>query len=158
MDSKKEILKNFAGLALTTGLAIATQGRTELAMGVLNGISGNLASSFIEKTDYTKIKNLLNDTDPSDLNHDLKKLIIKSVEWAIKNIQFLYKKDLEDQEQIKHLQYFTENLLQEVKVLNDSLVEGEDQLYGIVEGAGNSNEIFSKFDQGLEQTLRWLSS
>lgn len=151
MLEKKEFITNFAGLVVSTGFAIATQGSTHLALGVMGSIAGNLASSFIQKIDYKEIKHLLNQTDPSDLNHDLKKLIIRSVEYAIKNIQILYLKVLENPDEVKELKEFTKNLVEEVKVLNNSLREEErGSLYRNIENPRDQKSILKLFDINVQ--------
>lgn len=148
-EERKEILKNFAGLAITTGLAIATQGSSSLIGGVLSGIAGNLASSYIEKTGYDKIKALIKAPNPSDLNHDLKKLVVKSVEWALRNIEILYREQLETEDQRQELAAFTQQLLEEVKVLNDSLTEESGKLYKTIESPTDEKTLFSTFEMNM---------
>ena len=146
MQRKKEIIRNFAGIAFTTGLAISTQGSANLVLGALSGIAGNIASNFIEKVEFNKIKTLLQKTDPSDLNHDLQKIIIKAIEWSVLNIQILYKKEELNKQQIADLEKFTKSLIDEVKVLESFLSENDDKIYQIIEKPNNDDEILKTFD------------
>lgn len=147
MRNKTEIAKNFAGFALTTGLAIITQGQSNLILGTLSGIAGGLATGYIDKFEFNKIKKLLKDTDPSELNHDLQKLIINALEWTILNIEILYKKDNStlNSSQIKELDTFTKSLIEEVKILNTNITTSE-PVYKTIEAKENTEKIFKTFD------------
>ena len=146
MDDKKQLFKNIAGMALSTGLAITTQGSSNLILGVLGGIATGFAGNYLEKMEFDKMKNLLKETDPSDLNHDLQKSIVQAVEWTILNIQILYKKKGLDHSQIKDLSIFTKSLIDEIKVLNDSLSEKKDSIFTIIEKPRSDQELLSTFD------------
>ncbi len=145
-NDKKELFGNFAGLAITTGLALVTQGSSHLALAVMGGIAGNLASSYIEKTDYKSIKQLLQETEPSKLNHDLQKLIIRSVKWSIKNIQILYAKNLKDPQEIKQLKTFSKELIDEVEILEKTINSKSESLYKSIENPKDSNELLKLFE------------
>ncbi len=151
MHDKKELLKNIAGIALTAGLAITTQGSSSLILGTLNGIVGGLANSYLDKTEFSKISKLFHDTDPSELNHDLQKLVVKAVEWSIKNIEILYKKGLTDKVQIKEVKNYTKKLLAEVHVLNGILAEKDDSIYKDIEHPENAEELLNIFDLKVEE-------
>lgn len=150
MHNKKELFKNIARIALTTGLAITTQGSSSLILGTLNGIVGGLANSYLDKIEFSKISELFHDTDPSDLNHDLQKLVVKAVEWSIKNIEILYKKGLTDKTQIKEVKNYTKKLLDEVHVLNGILAEKDDSIYKDIEHPENAEELLNIFDLKVE--------
>lgn len=150
MNEKKEFLKNVAGMALSAGLAITTQGTSSLVLGVLGGIATGFTGSYFEKMEFNKIKNLLKDTDPSDLNHDLQKIIVQGVEWAILNIQILYKKEDLKKEHLKELDLFTKSLIEQIKLLKDSLSEKSDSLYSIIEKPKSDAEIFTTFDLNVD--------
>ena len=151
MHDKKELLKNIAGIALTAGLAITTQGSSSLVLGTLNGIVGGLANSYLDKIEFSKISKLFHDTDPSELNHDLQKLVVKAVEWSIKNIEILYKKGLTDKVQIKEVKNYTKKLLAEVHVLNGILAEKDDSIYKDIEHPENAEELLNIFDLKVEE-------
>ncbi|MEM6630305.1 MAG: hypothetical protein AAF694_11575 [Bacteroidota bacterium] len=148
MQEKKELLKNVGGLALTTGLALLTQhaGQNNLFLGVLNGIAGNLASNFVEKVEYNKLRKLLRENDPSDLNHDLVKLIAQAVEWAVQNIEILYKKKLTDNSQVEALKQHTKKILKELGVLSAVLAEYSGSIYQEIEAAQSPEELLRRFD------------
>lgn len=146
MNERKEFIKNVAGMALSAGLAITTQGTSNLVLGVLGGIATGFTGSYFEKIEFNKIKNLLKETDPSDLNHDLQKIIVQGVEWAILNIQILYKKEDLNKEQLKELELFTKLLIEQIKLLKDSLSEKSGSLYTIIEKPKSDQELFTTFD------------
>src|SRR5690554_5349100 len=145
-EVKKELFKNLGGIAFTTGVMFATQGSNLLALDVLNGIAGNLAGSFIEKTSYNKIKQLLKTPNPSELNHDIRKLVVKAIEWSIKNIEILYNQNIVSSDHKKQLSSFTKQILKEVKVLNDSIVMDGEDLYKTVEYQNDPDAILKAFD------------
>lgn len=151
MDDKRELIKNFSGIALTTGIALAVGGTGNIALGVLGSIAGNLASSFIEKSDYSKIQSLLKQPDPSNLNHDLTKLIVKSVGWAIKNIEFLYKKNPLTQRELDDLKAFNRKLLEEVKLLEKNLNDSDRLLYKFIENPISADDTLRKFDLQIQK-------
>ena len=151
MDDKKELIKNFSGIAISTGLALATQGSSNIALGVLSGIAGNLASSYIEKADYNKIRTLLNDRDPSELNHDLTKLVVKSIRWSLKNIEILYLKTIYDPIEIKQTKDFVEDLSLEVKVLEDTLSADEKNFIHLIEKETDVDKVLSRFDLDVDR-------
>ena len=154
MNEKKDILKNFAGIALATGVALVTsaQGNGKgFVLEVIGGIAGNLASNFIEKAEYNKFSKLLRETNPSELNHDLKKLVVKAIEWAVLNIQILYKKELMNDEQKAELRRFTNHLLDEVKVLNDSLGHKEQSVQELIEMPNDDKDVFNAFNFHVSQ-------
>lgn len=146
MDERKDVIKNLSGIVIATGLAVASQGSSGIIMGVLNGIAGNLASSFIEKANLKKMGRLLRDVNPSELNHDLQKLIVKSVEWSIRNIEILYREDDLDRDQQEALHAFTQDLLAEVNILNDSLTINGQKLVRTIEQPGDTSELLNMFD------------
>lgn len=146
MQDRNEIIKNFAGIALSTGLAIATQGSSNLILGTLSGMAGGIATNYIAKVEFNKIKKLLNQTDPSDLNHDLQKIIIQALEWAILNIQILYKKEALDKVQIEELNEFSKSLIEDVKILNTQLSKKGGSFYKIIEKQENEQVVFKTFD------------
>lgn len=146
MEVKKELLKNLGGIAVTTGVMFATQGSGLLALGVLNGIAGNLAGSFIEKSGYDKIRKLLKNPHPSELNHDIRKVVVKAVEWSVKNIAMLYKQHLVSPDHKKELRRFTAQMLEEVRVLKDSIVMDGENLYKIVDYPGDPDTVLKTFD------------
>ena len=150
MNEKLAIIKNIAGFAITTGLSITTQGSSNLIIGALSGIVGGISNNFFDKIEFNKIGKLLQETDPSDLNHDLQKIMVKAVEWAILNIQILYKKELSDPTQIKELKLFTKSLLEEVKLLKNTLNEKGDGVYKIIENPTNENNLLKTFDLNIE--------
>lgn len=146
MQDKNEIIKNFAGIALSTGLAIATQGSSNLILGTLSGMAGGIATNFIANVEFNKIKKLLKETDPSDLNHDLQKIIIQALEWAILNIQILYKKEALNKLQIEELNEFSKSLIEEVKILNTQLSKKGESFYKTIEKPKNEQVVFKTFD------------
>lgn len=150
MNEKLAILKNIAGFTITTGLSIATQGSSNLIIGALSGIAGGISNNFFDKLEFNKIKNLLQETDPSDLNHDMQKIIVQAVEWAILNIQILYKKELTDPTQKKELKVFTKSLLEEVKLLKKTINEKGDNIYKVIEGPTSKNDLLKSFDINVE--------
>lgn len=150
MNKKKGILKDVAGLALSTGLAIATQGSSSLVLGVLGGIATGFAGSYFEKMELNKMKNLLKETDPTDLNHDVQKVVVQAVEWAILNIQILYKKEDLDKNQISELDKFTKSLIEELRITKDSLSENKDSLYSIIEKPKSDQDVLKTFDLNVD--------
>lgn len=151
MTDKINVLKNVAGIAVTTGLAFATQGSSTLVLGVLNSIAGDMAAGFLERTEYHKLQKLIKQTDPSELNHDVRKLVVEAVEWTIMNLEILYKKKLKDSKEIKELESFTESLLANVKVLNDALASSDSTLYKTIEKPDNSETVLKTFDLKVEE-------
>ena len=150
MNEKFAIIKNIAGFAITTGLSITTQGSSNLIIGALSGIVGGISNNFFDKIEFNKIGKLLKETDPSDLNHDLQKIIVQAVEWAILNIQILYKKELSEPSQIRELKLFTNSLLEELKLLNNTLSEKGESIYKIIENPINENTLLKTFDINIE--------
>lgn len=146
MDDKKKLIKNFVGIAFTAGLSFATQGSSNIILGVLNIISSGIASNYIQKTEYDKIKKLIQETDPSELNHDIKKLIVKSIEWAIKNIEYLYKRQLNNKGEILELREFTQKLVSETKILKHLLEDKPDTIYEEIENTTDPDTIYNTFN------------
>lgn len=150
-EERKDTLKLFAGLAFTSGLALATQGSSGLIAGFLNNIAGNMVSSYIEKAEYKKIQQLIKQPNPSDLNHDLQKLIVKAVAFAIRNIEILYKEKLSSKDQKDELSTFTKELLAEIKVLNDSLSSHDKTpIYKIIESNIDEAAVLKTFDLNVQ--------
>jgi hypothetical protein len=150
MNEKKEFLKNVAGMALSAGLAITTQGTSNLVLGVLGGIATGFTGSYFEKMEFNKIKSLLKDNDPSDLNHDLQKIIVQAIEWAILNIQILYKKEDLTKAHLKEVESFSKSLIEQIKLLKDSLSEKSGNLYTIIEKPKSDHELFTTFDLNVD--------
>lgn len=150
-EEKKETIKNLSGVAITVGLALATQGSSGLMLGVLNGIAGNLASSYIEKASFGKIKKLLEQQNPSNLNHDIQKLIIKAIGWAVKNIGIIYGEKIEaSKKQKEELSSFIKILLAEIETLNDSFsANTSNSLINAIENPPNDDVLFNAFDLNL---------
>ena len=151
MQGNRDIYTNIAGLIFTTGLAFATQGSSVLTLGVLNGIAGNLASGFVKKTSYRKLKKLIQGVDPSNLNHDLQKLIAQAVKYAITNIEILYAKELESKDHKKELKLFIKDLIKEIEVLEHIIKDKEESIYQIIEKADNEAEAFKTFDLNVHE-------
>ncbi len=146
MDTKMEIGKSFVGIALSAGLALATQDKKGIAIQLVNSVAGNLMSSFIEKAEYSKLQNLLKETDPADLNHDLNKLISKAIEWAIRNIDYLYRQNLIEEKLIEQTSSFTKELLLEVKLLDALLADEDDGIFEKIERPKSEEEVFNLLD------------
>lgn len=145
MDSSRDLIKNFAGIALTTGVAVFSAGQTGPLISVIGGIAGNLASSWIEKTEYNKVRELIQGgSDPSKLNHDLNKLVAKALEWSIRNISFLYKKNNLNTTQKKELQEFTKQLIESVRQLRLDLDNDRIPIYSKIEKP--DSDIFKTFN------------
>ncbi|AUP81227.1 hypothetical protein [Flavivirga eckloniae] len=91
MTNPQKALKDIAGLTISAGIAYASGFLPEsFISGIIREVSNSLTTDYIKKADYQKIKGLLTDIHPSEFNHDLQKLIIKSIEWSIKIIEMLY--------------------------------------------------------------------
>ena len=143
MDNHTKLYSSIAGATIMTGLSLATYGSSGIVLGVLNGIAGNLAAAYIEKTEYKKIKKLINNAKPDELNHDLQKLIIKASTWASKNIEILYKENLSNKHQVKELERFTKRLKNEFELLKYILDEDDESIVKIVKKRNNT-EVFEK--------------
>jgi len=80
----------------------------------------------------------------------MQKIIVQAVEWAILNIQTLYKRKLTDSDQKKELKLFTKSLLEEVKLLKNTLNEKGSGIYKIIENNTNENDLLKTFDINVE--------
>lgn len=150
LDNKSETIKTLMGVVISTGLTVCTQGSSHLILGALGSIASGFAVDFIGKIEYNKIKKFLQETDPSDLNHDLQKIIIQSVEWAVVNIQILYKKEGLDNKQTNELKQFTNDLIEQIGLLKHQLAHDSNDLYKIIETPKNQQEVFKIFDLNVD--------
>lgn len=148
VNEKKNLIKQAAGLVVTTGLTVLTQGSSSLLISVVNGIAGNLASSYIENAEYKKFSQLLKESDPAELNHDLQKLVVEAVKWSLLNIQTLYKRELSEASQVESLKKFTKTMLEEVELLHKTINAKEGVIYNLIEQPAGQETNLNFF--GLE--------
>ncbi|WP_406685526.1 hypothetical protein N1F78_07355 [Seonamhaeicola sp. MEBiC1930] len=147
MSENNNLLKKIAGFAITGGLALVTQGSSNVALSLFNNITSGMAGNFIQGLDYKKIQNIFNENNPADLNHDIKKIIVKAVEWSVKNIEFIYKERVYlEKSQLKELQLFTKSLLKEVKTLEYKLMNEADSFYKEIENPKTKEHLVNKFE------------
>ena len=85
------------------------------------------------------------------MNHDLKKLIVTATKWTIQNIKYLYKEKLYDENQLKKLDVFITNLLEEIALLEHVISEKPDSIYQEIEPSNTSDKIFDIFDLKFEE-------
>jgi len=151
MELKKEIFKNFTKIAFNSGLAIATQGQSTIIGSLINSFAGSVLDKFIENKELDKFKKLVQESDPSQLNTDLEKLIIKSLEWSVQNIGFHYQKILSDKNEIRLLNSFTEGLTEELKLLHKTFSSKNISIYNKIEKPTDAEEIFETFDLKVDE-------
>lgn len=149
-EDKKALFAHLAGMAVSTGLAIFTQGSSQLMLGVLNSISSNLASSFIEKAEYSRVRKLIGNYDPSELNHDLRKLIIDAVEWAIRNIGILYKKNLSDKKQTSMLRAIIGDLQKQIRSYAETASQKDSEWLELAERPRDIDAVMEAFKLNSE--------
>ena len=91
MTESKKAIREVAKLTLSAGIAYVSGFLPASFISTIIGeVSRGLTTDIIKKADYQKIKDLFNGIHPTQLNHDLQKLLIESIVWSIRNIELLY--------------------------------------------------------------------
>ncbi|MDR1601178.1 MAG: carboxypeptidase-like regulatory domain-containing protein [Tannerella sp.] len=89
--SIKQGLPALLGVIGATALACITGGVTTPALlSLAGGLSSGVASNLLSEFTPDKLKKWFVDVHPDDLNHNLKKLFVRSIGEALSNIQILY--------------------------------------------------------------------
>ncbi len=117
-ENQKNTKKAIGTVIAATGIAcVSSLMGGKIIEGVLGGIAGNLASSYIEKLELKKVKDLiLGGPQPEELNHDLKKTLEKAILWSIENIEILYKEEILNDKEINVLGQTIELLKKDVSL------------------------------------------
>jgi len=103
MKNIKKDIPSIIGLLTTVSLAAVSGG---LVNPTLTNIGASLAASFITGFTPAKIKKWFVDVHPNDLNHNIKRLFIQSVNEALHNISILFSETQasnDDKKQTKQL-------------------------------------------------------
>ncbi len=134
----KEITHSFGGAALLTGAACVTYAiGGPLVQSVFGGILTNISSNLVEKAEYQKVKELVFAPNPSDLNHDIAKLVSKAMVWALKNIRLLYRRKIDFSFLKDDVDKVIEGLIAEIENLNNAnFLEGQ---LGVIDGVNYSD-------------------
>lgn len=151
MQINKELLKNFSKVAITSGLAIATQGQSTIAGLLINSFGSTLLHNFIGVNEIDKLKKTIRESNPEQLNNNLKKIIIESVELSIQNIRIQYETKLSDKQEIKLLKSFTEDLVEEVKLLYKTFNTKDVSFYNTLQKDVGNEGIFEAFDLNADK-------
>ncbi|MCK8479306.1 hypothetical protein [Psychroserpens algicola] len=146
-----DTFKNIIGLAASAGLTLATTSGSNVLMSLVNTVAGGILGNYVNDLNYNKVKGLIQGIDPEDLNHDIKKLIIKAIENTIKLIAFSYNKKyfLADYQKLK-LDNFEKKLLNELKALKSTIYNHEDSIYQKIENPENAEDLFNLFKISIE--------
>jgi hypothetical protein len=143
---KTKLLTNLGAGVFSTAIAcLSTSLGGQILFPVLGGIAANIASSFFEKAEYRKLRKIFAETDPDDLNHDLRSLIVKAIQWSVSNIEILYQAELATESQKEELKMFIKNFLQEIKLLDVALASDEKTIVAAVEKPVSVDETFKTF-------------
>ena len=143
----KKVVTSFGSAALVTGAACAAFATGQpIMVGVVSSMLSGIAASMVEKAEYNRLRNLLIKTPPSQLNHDIEQLLAKAVVWTLRNIEYLYKREMRFDFREEKLKRMIEQLIAEVEsadikgLLNHQAVIH--QLDGLVSAEGLVEEFF----------------
>ncbi len=147
MNNSKNTIRNIAGFTLSAGLAYTTGILPQTFITSLIGsISKDFTFDYIKNGSLKRIQKLLVHTHPSELNHDLERLIIKSVEWSIKNIEYLYvHRNFLKSYQKQRLKKFTTKLINELNSSKNKINAISEKVYQKIEENDGPKKLLEDF-------------
>ncbi|MGD1893747.1 MAG: NB-ARC domain-containing protein [Cyclobacteriaceae bacterium] len=113
----KRVATSLGSIVLVTGAACAaaTMASGAIMTGVVGGMLTGLATNLVDRGEYGRLKKLLIKTKPSELNHDLEKLLSEAVIWTLRNIGELYKNEIRHNQWDYQVDKTIEKLKEEVE-------------------------------------------
>lgn len=163
MSSVKNNIVRFSGccIALAVGLLsdklagpIAIAGLGEM----IEAVAGNVLSEKLGLF-ASGIPGNFRRKHPSELNHDLQKLLLSAIQVALKNIEVLYSEKNIDKEDITNVKVFTREIINNLPIYFNATTdddEGNKQINRLLDTNNDSNEILFQFMQ-LEMANYQLS-
>ncbi|WP_400080239.1 hypothetical protein [Winogradskyella sp. R77965] len=151
MFYEKDTIKHIIGLVASAGLTMATTSGSNIIAGLVNTIASGVLGSYVNNLNYNKLKGIIQDIDPEDLNHDIKKIIIYAVENCIKIICDTYTKRyfLKDYQKLR-LNDFEKQLLNEIRGLKDKIYGENDSIYRQIENPQSVDQLFELFNLSVD--------
>ena len=141
MEERKKFFIDVAKIAFSAGVSLITVNSIEL----ISRVAEHLCAGYIEKQNLNSLQRVLSN-NPKNLNHDLVKLVIKSVKLAIKNVGYLYKLKLTDKIKRLAVDVYIDSFIEKASSLENSLPYNDKiNLSKIIEQANDENSVQKLF-------------
>lgn len=143
IEMKKNIplIKQAGVMTALLGGAIASCAGPAIVGAVLGGVLTNILSNKIEQSSIKDIQKILSRPDPSNLNHDLEKLIQKAMVWATENICYAYNTYCLSANQKKILKNTQQQIINQINSINKNQWQASNELINEIDSVSDSTDL-----------------